>query len=288
MRIAIRIADCLTVAVVCGGAVLAGVAGALSLWDRLTPPTATPRDLAQRETPAAPRASIDPGVTLKSPAASAPPPAAQGESAEEPHKPDGPYGLSLQVMRDPPHLSAQRITEADLEPAVTVYGHADDPNVADAVRIRLAVDRTAYVCLLMVDPQGRIRTVLPAEPTGAAMLLTPGRPTYLPELGAPLEFTVSPPAGEVRLIAIAADRPWRFTDVPRNPATAATPDHAGLPLAPTGTRIDILHHGRAVETHPNLQDAFGENWQTAGYQFRVLSPENPFPVGRLVAASYRG
>ncbi|MEM6750965.1 MAG: DUF4384 domain-containing protein, partial [Planctomycetota bacterium] len=206
-----------------------------------------------------------------------------------------PFGLRLEVMRDPPGVRPQDVRPSQLTRAPRLWSHEDDPNVADAVRIRINLDRPAYVWLLMVDPRGDVRTILPAttadaRATGGALHL-PAQPTYLPAIGSPVEFTVCPPAGRVRIIALAAEKPWGLTGVPlldpENLAARSEPA-ARLPLVPDDTRIRVLSPDGQTQTHPSMRQAFGDRWQAAQDSFEILSPRQPFPVGHLALAGYRG
>ncbi|MEM7682822.1 MAG: protein kinase, partial [Planctomycetota bacterium] len=199
----------------------------------------------------------------------------------EQSNPNGPYGLKLEVFKDPPQItSPSRIGETDLIPATVVVGHATDRNIADAVRIKISLDRTGYVWLLMKDPNGDFRSVLPASEgdlgsTQGALSYSGRRPTFLPPLGSQMEFAVSPPGGEVTLLAIVAGKRWRIDGVTMlsdEPLSEGEEESEMLPLVPASAQVELYNSTETLGKYPSFDEAFGDDWQTAEYRFTVTTP----------------
>jgi secreted trypsin-like serine protease len=162
------------------------------------------------------------------------------------HKKECPGGLSpqLEARRDllpvdvvtgrPPSRPQdipQNVLVHDNSAGVTVeFVQGSELRVGQVAQFRVETRQPGYLVLLDVSPDGNVTQVFPNErslstPTGgrrSSNLVVPDRALLVPDPSNPyggLEYTIDPPSGEGRLIAILSKDPIRAVTVPESPTT---------------------------------------------------------------------
>jgi secreted trypsin-like serine protease len=143
--------------------------------------------------------------------------------------------LAVDVVTGQPPARPEDVTQEvlvhDNSAGVTVdFVQGTDLQLGQIAQFRVNTQQPGYLVLLDVAPDGKVTQVFPnarslAIPTGArksSNLVAPTRALLVPDPRNPyegLEYKITPPSGEGRLIAILSKDPIQSVSVPERPVT---------------------------------------------------------------------